>query len=280
MSGNPRTRNAPPASIAVLLLAIAAGGQAPEAAERAELQARTVAAFDRYVRVLEAGLDTPGPFLWVDAPPQRTGAPSREALRYGEVIIAPRTLQDGGRAIDVPGGLIHHWVGTAFVPGVRLDDVLDLLRDYDRHADIYEPHVARSRTIARDGDRFRVFLRFYQKKVITVVVNSEHDATFTRPAADRVESRIRSTRIAEVEDPDTPGEREKPVGRDGGYMWRLNTYWRLLAADGGTYIQCESVTLSRGIPPGFGWLIKPFVTSIPRESLAFTLDTTRRVLLR
>ena len=131
---------------------------------------------------------------------------------------------------------------------------------------------------AREGDRFRVYLRFFMKKVITVVVNSEHDARFSRAGSDRAESRIYSTRIAEVEDPGTAHEREKPVGRDGGYLWRLNTYWRFLERDGGTYVQCESITLTRGIPIGLGWLVRPFVTSIPRETLEFTLATTRKAL--
>jgi hypothetical protein len=127
---------------------------------------------------------------------------------------------------------------------------------------------------------FRVHLRFFMKKVITVVVNSEHEARFSSPARDRAESRIYSTRIAEVESPDTPSEREKPVGRDGGYLWRLNTYWRFLERDGGTYIQCEAISLTRGIPFGLGWVVGPFVTSIPRESLTFTLETTRKALAR
>jgi hypothetical protein len=112
------------------------------------------------------------------------------------------------------------------------------------------------------------------------VVNSEHEARFSSPAPDRAESRIYSTRIAEVESPDTPSEREKPVGRDGGYLWRLNTYWRFLERDGGTYIQCEAISLTRGIPFGLGWVVGPFVTSIPRESLTFTLETTRKALAR
>jgi hypothetical protein len=114
--------------------------------------------------------------------------------------------------------------------------------------------------------------------VIAVVVNSEHEARFYRPGPGRVSGRIHSTRINEVEDPGTPSEREKPVGRDGGYLWRLNTYWRLVERDGGVYVECESVTLTRDIPIGFGWLIKPFVTSIPRESLEFTLNITRKSL--
>ena len=118
------------------------------------------------------------------------------------------------------------------------------------------------------------------KKVITVVVNSEHEARFMRLAPDRAQSRIYSLRIAEVDDPDTPGEREKPVGRDGGFLWRLYTYWRFLERDEGTYVECEAISLTRGVPTGFGWLVGPFVNSIPRESLAFTLETTRTTLAR
>jgi len=97
--------------------------------------------------------------------------------------------------------------------------------------------------------------------------------------ADRAASSIVATRIAEVENPGTPAEREKPPGLDSGYLWRLNTYWRFLRRDGGTYVQCESISLTRGIPTGLGWLIGPFVTSLPRESLQFTLETTRRALV-
>jgi hypothetical protein len=244
----------------------------------AELQPRTVAAFDRYVRATENTLKTEQ-FLFVDRLPPARRAEALARMHRGLLSIeAPRTLE-GGREIDVPDGLIHHWVGTAFVPGATLDHALAILQDYNRHERIYAPTVARSRLLSQDENRYRFFLRFRLKKVITVVVNSEHDARFTRPAPDRAEGWIRSTKIAEVENPDQAGEREKPIGNDGGYLWRLNTYWRLLVRDGGLYIQCESVSLSRGIPTGFGWLVGPFVTSIPRESLTFTLDTTRKQLV-
>jgi hypothetical protein len=54
-------------------------------------------------------------------------------------------------------------------------------------------------------------------------------------------------------------------------MWRLNTYWRVFERDGGTYVQCESISLSRDIPFGLGWIVGPFVTDVPKESLQFTL---------
>lgn len=251
---------------------------APVAA--ADLQPRTVAAFDRYVRVTEALVAEARPFLRIDGFPEAERRAKLETIRRGELLIDRLTTREEGKPIDVPNGLVHHWLGSVFVPGATVDQAVALLQDYDEHATIYRPAVARSKVLAHDGDVFRVYLRFFMKKVITVVVNSEHEARFMRLAPDRAQSRIYSLRIAEVDDPDTPLEREKPVGRDGGFLWRLYTYWRFLERDGGTYVQCEAISLTRGIPTGFGWLIGPFVTSIPRESLAFTLETTRTTLAR
>lgn len=264
----------------LLVATIAVLGGGPVPATAAELQPRTAAAFERYVRVTEARMDAGGPFLWVDGLPDPEQQARRSELRRGALVIEAQATREGGKEIPIPDGIVHHWVGLAFVPGATLDQAVALLQDYDRHAQLYQPNVARSRLLARDGDRFRVYLRFFMKKVITVVVNSEHDARFSRVGNDRAQSRIYSTRIAEVENPDAANEREKPVGRDGGYLWRLNTYWRFVERDGGTYVQCESITLTRGIPIGLGWLIRPFVTSIPRETLEFTLATTRKALAR
>jgi hypothetical protein len=219
-------------------------------------------------------------FLWIEMLPEAQRVATLDSMRRGELVIDRVETRDAGTEIEIPGGLVHHWVGSVFVPGASLDGAVALLQDYDHHAEIYHPNVARSKLLARDGDVFRVYLRFYMKKAIAVVVNSDHEARFTRPARDRAQSRIYSLRIAEVERANSPQEREKPVGHDGGYLWRLYTYWRFLERDGGTYIQCEAISLTRRIPPGFGWLIGPFVNSIPRDSLTFTLQTTRTTLAR
>jgi hypothetical protein len=250
----------------------------PARADAAELKPETRAAFERYVRVTEARMDGSAPFLWVDGLPEPMRRTVLDGLRKGALHIEAVSTRDRGREIDIPDGLVHHWIGVGFIEGATVDQALALLQDYDRHAQIYTPNVARSRLVSRDGDDFRVFLRFFMRRVITVVVDSDHQARFRRHGPDRASSRIYSTRIAEIENPDTPEERELPVGNDGGYLWRLNTYWRLLQRDGGVFVQCESITLTRGIPAGFGWLIRPFVTGIPRDTLTFTLETTRRVL--
>ena len=271
MTSRPRRR------LRALVVASALCLGAPPA-HAADLQFQTVAAFDRYVQVTEARADAQAAFLWVDSLPDPQGHARRDGLRSGALLIERITTRDGRNEIPIPGGLVHHWMGAVFVPGSGVEQALTLLQDYDRHAEIYRPAVVRSNLIGRNGDQFRVFLRFSMTKVMTVVVNTEHDARFSREGPDRARSRILSTRIAQVEDAGKPTERELPVGQDGGYLWRLNTYWRFLEADGGVYVQCESISLTRGIPFGFGWMIRPFVTSIPRESLEFTLHTTRKTL--
>jgi hypothetical protein len=243
----------------------------------ADLQPRTIAAFDRYVRTTEAQM-VPDPFLRIDGLPDVERRAKLAELGRGELYIERLSTREAGKPIEVPGGLIHHWLGAVYVPGASLGQALELLQDYDHHADIFRPAIARSKLVSRDDDVFRVDLRFSMKKVITVVVNTENEASFTRLAPDRAQSRIYSLRIAEVADPGTPRERERPVGHDGGYLWRLFTYWRFLERDGGTYVQCEAISLTRGIPFALRWLIGPFVTSIPRESLAFMLETTRKTL--
>jgi hypothetical protein len=265
----------------LVLCAIASLAGPPALA--AELKPQTVAAFDRYVRVndeaSQRSLDDPDRFLWIDTLPDAAARAEADRVRQGGLVIERLKRKDGERNIDIPDGIVHHWLGAVFVPGATARQAVALLQDYDRHAAIYAPNVARSRTLSQSGDQFRIDLRFFMKKVLTVVVNSEHDARFTWHDEQRASSRIVSTRIAEVEDPDTPREREKPVGNDGGYLWRLNSYWRFLQRDGGTYVQCETITLSRGIPFGLGWIVGPFVNSIPRETLAFTLERTRQALL-
>jgi hypothetical protein len=249
----------------------------------AELKQETVAAFDRYVGLVEARiaaeLADENRFLVLDTSDERTRQARLADLRAGRLVIERLEARDGGHHVDVPDGLIHHWVGLVFVPGGTAADAAALLKDYERHDEVFQPAVQRSRVLSQNGDSFRVYLRFFMKKVLAVTLNSDHEARFTTVSPRRAHSRIVSTRIQEVEHAGTAEERERPIGRDGGYLWRINSYWRFDERDGGVYVQCESVSLSRGIPLGFGWLVGPFVTSIPRESLTFTLETTRKVLV-
>ena len=167
-----------------------------------------------------------------------------------------------------------------FVPRASVKEAVALMQDYDRHSEYFAPAIARSKLLERDGNRFRVALRFHVKKIITVTMDTENEAEFFHPAADRAHSRIRSTRVSEIADAGTPQEKPKPAGEENGFMWNLNTYWRFLERDGGTYIQCESLTLSRDVPFALAWIIRPIVTQMPRESLTFTMAKARAALVK
>lgn len=267
-----------------LLAASASYTQSATAADPApaKLRAETVAAFDRYQRLTqdrnEAELNRGSALFWIDSLPEAQRAAAYSALQRGEVQIEQLKTLDHGQSIACPGGLIHHWAAVAFIPGAKLEDVLAVLRDYDHQSTIYSPDVERSKIESHDGDHFRIFLRFRRKKVITVVLNSEHEVHYFHDAPGRAHSRSSAVRIAEVENPGKSDEREKPPGDDGGYLWRMETWWRMEERDGGVYVQSEVASLTRDIPTGLGWLVGPFVTSIPKETLVFTLEATRKAV--
>ncbi len=240
-------------------------------------------AFETYVRAtdsrnnseLQRGTD----LLWIDSLPEAARKKAYADLMRGEVQVKQRTTLEAGREISCPGCMIHHWEGLVFIRGARLDDVLRVLQDYDHHAEYYAPDVVRSRIDARDGDHFRVFLRFRRQKVITVVLNTEHEIAYYRDTAFRAHSRSSATHVAEVENPGKANEREKPREDDNGFLWGMGTWWRMEERDDGVYVQSEVVSLSRDVPAGLGWMIGPFVTAVPRESLTFTLEATRKAVL-
>ena len=246
------------------------------------LQAATVEAFNGYVAKTEARNAATlqnGPFLSVDGLPdaQRTEALAR--LRAGDVQMHRFSVRDEGNNPDVPGGLIHDWQGIVFIPGVKLDDVLKILQDYDHQSIYYAPDVAKSRTESHQGNEYRIFLQFRRHKIVTVVLNTEHQVTYYRDSPLRAHSRSSAIRISQVQDPGGPHEKEKTPGEDDGFLWRMETWWRMEERDGGVYVQNQAVTLTRSIPTGLGWLIEPFITKIPEETLQFTLDATRKAAL-
>jgi hypothetical protein len=250
----------------------------------AELKPKTVEAFNRYVEATEARIERelarPEAFLYIDGLPEAKRSEARATVQRGAVYMERlKTRDSAGREFEIPDGLVHHWLGAAFIPGVHLREVLELVQDYDRHDRIYRPEVVKSRLVSRDGDDFKIYYRLRKKKVITVTLNTDHDVRYTQVGEKRWRSRSYTTRVVQVEGADTPEEREKPVGRDGGFLWRLYSYWRFEEKGGGVYIECESISLTRDIPVLVSWLVKPFVTEIPKESLEMTMGSTRKALV-
>jgi hypothetical protein len=246
------------------------------------LEPKAASGFARYVELTDARNEQElagEAGLWIDALVGGEREADYAALRRGEVELRKLQTLDGGAEIKVPGALVHHWVGAIYIPGVSVDDVLAVLQDYDRQAVYYAPDVERSKLESRDGEHFRAFLRFRRHKVITVVLDTDHDIHYFRGAAGMAHSRSSAVRIAQVENPGGAKEREKTPGDDDGFMWKMETWWRMEQRDGGVYVQSEVASLTRSIPTGLGWMVGPFVTSIPKESLTFTLEATRKAVL-
>jgi hypothetical protein len=198
-------------------------------------------------------------------------------LRRGELIIDKLTT---GAGTELPGALLHDWRGTAFISGGKAADFERLMKSFDAYPSVYAPQVLTARILEHDGDHFQTTMRVRQKHVLTVVMDTTYDITFARFDALRGSSISRSTRIAEIYSPGTAHERVLGPGEEHGFLWRMNTYWTYEERDGGLYIEIESVSLSRSIPMGLEWAIAPFIESVPRDSLEFTLRATSNALRR
>jgi len=253
------------------------------AADPPSFKAKTMEVFSAYVRATDlrnnSELEGGKELLWIDTLPEAARNRAYKSLAAGEPQIEQRSTLVDGRDIRCPEGMIHHWEGLILVPGAHIDDVLKVLEDYDHHSLYYAPDVTSSRLEERDGDHFRAFLRFRRQKVITVVLNTEHDIHYFRDSERLAHSRSSATHISEVDNAGKPDEREKPRDNDNGFLWGMETWWRLLERDGGVYVQSEVVSLTRDIPTGLGWMIGPFITSIPKDTLTFTLEATRKAVV-
>jgi len=254
-------------------------GSAGVAAEPAPA---AVAAFNSYIGAVETRL----------AEQHRSAdnflAPENSAqLRQGELVVEEMTPASGK---DLPGALLHHWRGTAFIAGANASDFERTMKDFGSYPRFFSPQVVRVRVLARDGDHFDVTMRVRQKHIITVVMDTAYDVTFGRGGSAEGNfgglgaqcgySISRSTHIAEIDSPGSAHERALGPNEAHGFLWRQNIYWSYEEQDGGLFVQIESVTLTRSIPVGLGWAIEPFVESVPRESLEFTLRAARDVLRR
>ncbi len=255
------------ASLFLCVLPLAASGLS-----RVDLDPKTAAAFDQYIRAAEERLEQQGRArrLWVDASPEH-----QRLVRQGQAVAEPWS---GSGTVELPGGLVQDWVGAVFVPGVTLDKTLALVQNYSLQKVIYKPDVVESRIESHDDGHFVVYLRLVKKKLTTLVLNVTEDVSYYRPGADFAYNFTRSTRIAEVENMGKKDERELPPGKDHGYLWRMNSYWRFAQRDNGVLLECEVISLTRALPTGLGWLIGPMVRSLPRDGLMKTLKATRDAL--
>ena len=250
-------------------------------ARTAKLDDETLAAWETYKRLTEARIEkelaSKDAFLVRDFLDTRDTQEMLSKIRTGVFVRELQTKSEEGGKIEIPNALVHHWYGSTFVPAARVEEILAWVQDYDRHQDYFD-EVEDSRLVSRQAEVFDIFLRLRRKKVITVHYNTDHEVSYRSVGTGRAASRSEATRIAEIDSPGTPREKEKPVGDDQGFLWRLNSYWRFLQEDGGVVVECESISLSRTIPLPIRWMVEPIINDVPRESLEAALLPMRKAL--
>jgi hypothetical protein len=245
-----------------------------ETADLVQLKHQTTEAFEAYVRAAEAEmtprLEGSEPFLWSDLVPKRA-----QQVRKGHIVAQ---LWAGKELVRVPDGLIHDWIGAAWIPGTTVKETLLLVQDYDNHRQIYKPDVMDSKLLSRQGNNFKIYLRLLKKKIITVVLDTYHDVHYASLSHARWFCRSYTTRISEVEDAGKSNEKITPPDTGNGFLWRLDSYWRFEERDGGVYVETRVISLTRDVPAGLGWIIEPIIRKLPRQSLINTLMATRQAL--
>jgi len=242
----------------------------------------TLAAYDHYRSLTEARMDTDrqsGRFLYFYRFSAERRAEIDAQLRRGEFYLEQLHTLDDGKKIPVPGGLIHHWIGAAFIPSATLAQTKAILDDYERQKITYYPDVRQSRLVSEDGATRNVFLQFYSKTAVTAVFNVNFASNTTDYSPTQTQIRACSTRVADVEDFGKPAERELAPTDSRGYLWQLCTWWHVEEKSGGTYIQVEAIELSRTIPFVFAWIVNPIIREIPKTFLSHLLGATRKAVL-
>lgn len=221
---------------------------------------------------MNARLSGVRPFLWADESPEHM-----RALCSGEIIVAPAAPS---MPLKVPNGLIHHWIGAAFLPGANLDDVLRAVQDYNRYKDFYKPLVVDSSLDSQesgpDGEQFRFSLVMMNDSLFSRhAIETDWKENYVRLGSNRAYSIARTVSIREIENYKTAAERTLPEGEGSGYLWGMQAISRLEQRDGGVYVELEALALSRDVPSALRWFVDPIIRRVSKSSLTTSLKETR-----
>src|SRR5580700_938312 len=239
---------------------------APATSEGAELKKETQQAWDAYIQTANSQMvnRTHGPFLWVDEVPDRSNS-----VRDGKILVSPIGQQNPK---PVPYGLIHDWIGAAFIPDAKLEDFLSAARDYDHYKEFYEPNVIDSKSLGTAGtcDKYSMLLANHEI-VASTALEGEYEACYHRLGDRRWYSIAHTTRLQEIRRYTWPGAEELPVDQGSGYIWRIYSLTRFEERDGGVYVELEVIVLSRDSPVAVRWVVNPIVRKVSRNAMLSSL---------
>jgi len=243
----------------VLLLALPAT-LAAQIKITVQLSTATTEAFDKYVAASERQMD------WTARTSAKPG---------GEVDLSAV----GASPINVPNGMIHDWVGGVLIqagsPAASVDKALAMFQDYANYKKVFSPEALDSKLLAHNGDQWSSWLRIGRRAGLSnVTFNTEYETQYRALGGGRWAIQSRSTKITELDDNNKP----LPKGTGQGFLWRLNSYWLIEPRREGLYLECRAISLSRDIPIGLGWIVRPIIATLPRDSLRATIEEARNAL--
>jgi hypothetical protein len=240
-----------------------------------ELKQETLKSWDDYIKDANAQLDHrvggSGSFLWVDEDPDRG-----KKVRAGKIIVSP-----AGPHIpaSVPSGLIHDWIGAAYFPDTKLQDLLTVIRGYDRYQEYYKPSVAESKLLPSDGDNDRFSMRLVNKEAVAMTaLDSEYAARYQKLDENRWYGIAYTTKIQEIRHYGHPSEEKLPPDQGTGYIWRLYSIARFEQRDGGVYVEMEAFALSRDVPTAVRWMADPIIRKVSKNALQTSLKQMREAV--
>jgi len=244
---------------------------APTLSRGAELKQDTLVYWDAYLDAARPQIDSQKPFLWVDQKPERL-----QRVRGGEILVSS-VGQQGEK--PVPAGLIHDWIGAAFIPDTTIENVLSAIRDYGNYKVYYKPTVVDSKLLSSTGPCERYSMRVVNKEVVAqTALDMEYETCYFRTDERRLYSITHTTRVQEIEHYGQANEQELPPDQGSGYVWRLYSVARFEQRDGGTYVEVEAIALSRDIPIALRWLVNPIVRRVSKNSMVVSLQQTREAV--
>ena len=222
-----------------------------------QLKPETAQQFDCYIQAAEARLDARKAFLLADS----DTALSEQIVR-GQKI---RTIETNGpNPHKLAGGQLYDWIGASFIPGTTLEKLVRMLQDYDHRPQYFPETISASKLLCLTGtDRFQYSMRMKEPAILDV----ESDVVWERVDPQRWRCRSLSTRVAEV-------------GKDHGYLRRLNSYWRFAETGKGVFVEAETITLSDEFGSVTRLLGSALMGINPEKSLRHSLTSMRESVLK
>ncbi len=244
----------------------------PSLSRGAELKQDTLVYWNAYVQQAESLQEgSLRPFLWVDQEPERI-----QRVRGGEILISS-IGKENPKPVD--SGLIHDWLGAAFLPDTSIKEVLSAVRNYGDYKEYYKPTVVDSRLLDRYGPCEKYSLRVVNKEVVAQsALDMEYETCYFKVDELRWYSITHTTRVEEIRHYGESSEQKLPADHGSGYVWRLYSIAKYEQRDGGTYVEVEAIALSRDIPLGLRLLVSPMVRHVSKNSILASLQQTKNAV--